>query len=66
MKYMMSELEILKVVGAVTIVVDISGLILTGVVLKKLLNRKIVKDSEDVLYTYVERIKNENCYKGEK
>ena len=60
MKYMMSELEILKVVGAVTIVVDISGLILTGVVLKKLLNRKIVKDSEDVLYTYVERIKNEN------
>ena len=60
MKYMMSELEILKVVGAVTIVVDISGLILTGVVLKKLLNRKIVKDSEDVLYNYVERIKNEN------
>ena len=59
MKYMMSELEILKVVGAVTIVVDISGLILTGVVLKKLLNRKIVKDSEDVLYTYVERIKKE-------
>ena len=56
---MMSELEILKVVGAVTVVVDVSGLILTGIVAKKLLNRKIVKDSEDVLFTYLERMRME-------
>lgn len=56
---MMSELEILKIVGAVTVVVDVSGLILTGIVAKKLLNRKIVKDSEDVLFTYLERMRME-------
>ncbi len=56
---MMSELEILKFVGAVTVVVDVSGLILTGIVAKKLLNRKIVKDSEDVLFTYLERMRME-------
>ena len=56
---MMSELEILKLVGAVTVVVDVSGLILTGIVAKKLLNRKIVKDSEDVLFTYLERMRME-------
>ena len=56
---MMSELEILKIVGAVTVVVDVSGLVLTGIVAKKLLNRKIVKDSEDVLFTYLERMRME-------
>ncbi len=60
MKHMMSELEILKVVSAITVVVDVSGLILTGVVLKKLLNRKIVKDSEDVLDNYLDRMSREN------
>ena len=50
----MSESEILKIVGITTVAVDILGIGLTIIVSKKMLQRKIIKESENVLGDYIQ------------
>ncbi len=54
MKRFMSESEILKIVGITTVAVDILGIGLTIIVSKKMLQRKIIKESENVLGDYIQ------------
>jgi len=46
--YMMSEVEILKIVGTIAVVVDIIGLALTGIVVKKIHQRSTINEIENV------------------
>ena len=50
----MSESEILKIVGITTVTVDLLGIGLTIIVAKKMLQRKIIKESENVLCEYIQ------------
>ena len=45
--YMMSEVEILKIVGTIAVVVDIIGLVLTGIVVKKIHQRSTINEIEN-------------------
>lgn len=54
MKRFMSESEILKIVGITTVTVDLLGIGLTIIVAKKMLQRKIIKESENVLGDYIQ------------
>ena len=50
----MSESEILKIVGITAVTVDLLGIGLTIIVAKKMLQRKIIKESENVLGDYIQ------------
>ena len=54
MKRFMSEQEILKIVGITAVTVDLLGIGLTIIVAKKMLQRKIIKESENVLGDYIQ------------
>ena len=54
MKRFMSEPEILKIVGITAVTVDLLGIGLTIIVAKKMLQRKIIKESENVLGDYIQ------------
>ena len=54
MKRFMSEREILKIVGITAVTVDLLGIGLTIIVAKKMLQRKIIKESENVLGDYIQ------------
>ena len=54
MKRFMSESEILKIVGITAVTVDLLGIGLTIIVAKKMLQRKIIKESENVLGDYIQ------------
>ena len=54
MKRYMSEPEILKIVGITAVTVDLLGIGLTIIVAKKMLQRKIIKESENVLGDYIQ------------
>lgn len=54
MKRYFSEKEILKVIGTITVIVDVIGITLTTVTLKKILQRKIIKECDNVLEAYIQ------------
>ena len=54
MKRSFSEKEILKVIGTITVIVDVIGITLTTVTLKKILQRKIIKECDNVLEAYIQ------------